>query len=142
MGRKQVRILMKTLRQEGEQCEKTEYEYTGYWMMVGEKYCLTYEEVLEETQKKQRGMRTLITYSNDSLALKRRGVFSQQMEFLPGSRTKALYEVPAGRLPMEVETQRIRMETVKEKHRILLDYRLISSGTNIGEYRMELEILF
>ena len=64
------------------------------------------------------------------------------MDFFPRSRTQARYEVASGSLPMEIETAGIALEIRKEKHRILLEYQLFSSGISIGEYKMELEILF
>lgn len=142
MGNKQVQILMKTLRQEQGQQEKAEYEYAGYWGCLDAAYYLTYEEMTDKAPQMQERIRTLITYTGDSLVVKRKGACEQRMEFFVGSRTKALYETAAGRLPMEVETQEIQLEIGEKKHKIHLDYRLFSSGISMGEYRMELEILF
>ena len=128
---------MRTLQSLEGQQEKTEYEYAGHLLERDGTCYLTYAEETDEAETSH----TMLTYCGDSLALKRRGTFCQQMEFVPGKRTRAVYEVSAGRLPMEVQTHGLVLEADERAHRIRLEYQLFSSGALLGDYRMELDVI-
>ena len=64
------------------------------------------------------------------------------MEFVPGERHPAVYETPAGTLPLEVLTEECVMERDKGGMDIAVDYELFSGGTPMARHRLVVEIRY
>ena len=64
------------------------------------------------------------------------------MEFVPGERHPAVYETPAGTLPLEVLTEECVLERDKKGMDIAVDYELFSGGTPMARHRLVMEIRY
>ena len=137
MGEKiqRVKIEMTAEQQTEGRREVSHYHYTGTLLIRNEIVYISYEEEMEGDR-----YRTLLTCGDGKLTMSRKGSGRQRMEFVPGERRPALYETPAGTLPLEVLTEEYIMERDGKEMDIAVGYELFSGGIAMARHRLFMEI--
>nr|WP_282580106.1 DUF1934 domain-containing protein [Natroniella sulfidigena] len=117
---RQVEIEINSLQDTGQDEIEFSSQVTGKLYYRNGVYYLKYEEVLEGLE----GTKTTLKIKEDAVTLIRRGQVGGTQEFLPEKRTSFDYQTPYGKLPLEIEVEKLAVTAAEQTGEIKLKYRL------------------
>lgn len=122
-----------TQRCAGTEEETTELRCEGVLRQTADGWLLAYDEPQEEGER----VKTLLRLAGERVTITRRGAVRSEMIFAAGERHTAFYELPLGRLTMEVITERVESRLPE---RLELAYRLAMGGETVSEHRLSIRV--
>lgn len=103
----------------------------------GEGWLLTYREGEDSGLG---ATRTTLRLEGERVTLTRTGELTSQMVFQVGRPHTSLYETPYGKLPMTVNTLKLKTDLSHDGGRIDLHYQIQLGGGSAGETRLRLTL--
>ena len=79
----------------------------------------------------------LLTVAKDRARMRRMGMMSGELRFLPGQRVGGTYVSMYGEIPVAVDTRRVALETDERGGRMMLDYDVYVAGDKTSATLME-----
>ena len=103
----------------------------GVFKRTADGWLLAYDEPAEEG-----AVKTLLRFADGRVTLTRRGVVRSEMTFAAGECHTIFYELPLGRLTMELSTDSVRAALDGACGTLELCYRLTAHGGVVSENRL------
>ena len=115
------------LKQNG---EKQRFEFTtkGFWQQKFADF-IRYEEQIEDAK-----VNVTIKIEDTGVKLIRKGDINMNLHFVEGHETTTLYDVPAGKIPLTVQTLSLKHNGGKLK----IHYELYQDEQKMGSYQYEI----
>ncbi|WP_408955430.1 DUF1934 domain-containing protein [Natroniella sp. ANB-PHB2] len=117
---RQVEIEINSLQDTGQDEIEFSSQLTGKLYYRNGVYYLKYEEVLEGLE----GTKTTLKIKEDAVTLIRRGKVGGTQKFISEQKTSFDYQTPYGKLPLEIEVERLKVDTTEQAGEIIIKYSL------------------
>nr|WP_282706967.1 DUF1934 domain-containing protein [Natroniella acetigena] len=117
---RQVEVEINSLQDTGQEEIEFSSQVTGKLYYRNGVYYLKYEEVLEGLE----GTKTTLKIKEDTVTLIRRGKVGGTQKFISDKRTSFDYQTPYGRLPLEIEVEKLGVNVTEQAGEVVLQYRL------------------
>jgi uncharacterized beta-barrel protein YwiB (DUF1934 family) len=111
-----------------------EHRYEGIWYDRRGTLYVTYQETLDEPEKKSAVVRTLLKVRGQEITLTRTGGVRSEMHWAVGKRTAGQYRNKYAALTVGIVTKRVQVTA----DAIAWEYVLLDQGAVAGEFAMRL----
>lgn len=117
-----LRVVSRMRDPEGD-VHETKSAHRGVAELAEDRVCLTYED----EQDGERAKITLIV-ENGGAVMRRMGLTSAALNFIPGQRKSSAYLTMYGEIPVAVDTRRVELTRRENSGELLLDYDVYMQG--------------
>lgn len=130
---KKVTIQTKQVVKQHNEKETFTFTTEGTWQARQAEF-IRYDERIEDAT-----VNVTIKIADDSIKLLRKGDINMNLHFVEGQTTTTLYDIPAGRMTLEVKTLSI-LHFVKENGgKLKIHYELYQQNEKMGSYQYEIK---
>lgn len=136
--KRDVQISILGIQNDGGDEERIETAAFGEFMLLGNSYCLKYEEVSEDGDV----LKTLIKISNDGMEVIKQGSTSSKMVFRKGCVTETDYETPYGVLHMSMDTSEVLFQLEEDGASVQAEYILCLNGSPVSLNRLRINVKY
>lgn len=106
---------------EGEEKDNVDLIVPGQYYWKNERHFLIYEEVLGDFEE---STSNLIRFAPGEVSVRKSGLVTAEMKFIPEETTVTEYITPYGMILMQIHTKRIRIQEAEERITLWIDYTL------------------
>ena len=129
---KKVSIQTKQVLKQNDQKEKFTYTTEGTWQQRQADY-IRYVEQIEDAN-----VNVTLKINKDSVKLIRKGDIDMNLHFVEGHTTTTLYDIPAGRMTLDVKTLSILHFVKNDSGKLKIHYELYQNDEKMGIYQYEI----
>ena len=135
---KDVWISLRGLQFSGDEAaDNIESSVPGTYYEKNGKHYVIYEEVIEGLQKP---VMNKLKFGEHFLELRRSGPLSVCMMFEENQRHMADYHTPYGKLTLDIDTKKFRMENETDKMRLDIEYTLEQNNEYLADCKILIEV--
>ena len=117
--------------------DKIEVITAGSYYFKNGKHYIVYNELADNGNWSEQN---IIKISEASVEIIRKGEASVHMVFNENKKTFSYYDVPYGKLFVELETRRIQVEEEADRLTLLLEYRLEVENQHVADCLVEIRV--
>ncbi len=127
-----VKIQTKQIIKQNGDKEKFDFTTEGSWHKR-QSHIIRYNENIDDAK-----VNVTIKIEDDGVKLIRKGDINMNFHFVEGEETTTLYDIPAGRIPLNVKTLSILHFVTPDGGKLKVHYELYQNDEKMGSYQYEI----
>lgn len=127
-----VKIQTKQIIKQNGDKEKFDFTTEGSWHKR-QSHIIRYNENIDDAK-----VNVTIKIEDDGVKLIRKGDINMNFHFVEGAKTTTLYDIPAGRIPLNVKTLSILHFVTPDGGKLKVHYELYQNDEKMGSYQYEI----
>ncbi|MCE3020783.1 DUF1934 domain-containing protein [Staphylococcus pasteuri] len=127
-----VKIQTKQIIKQNGDKEKFDFTTEGSWHKR-QSHIIRYNENIDDAK-----VNVTIKIEDDGVKLIRKGDINMNFHFVEGVETTTLYDIPAGRIPLNVKTLSILHFVTPDGGKLKVHYELYQNDEKMGSYQYEI----
>jgi uncharacterized beta-barrel protein YwiB (DUF1934 family) len=135
------KITISTIQFDVDADEVITVSYPGEYFFHNGKHYVKYIEPLEDSAELQKHQtETIIKIDGNRVEVKKKGLIEAHMLYEPGIKNTTYYESPAGKLLMNIQTDRVKIVEKETMVKVIMGYQLSLNEAFLSKCRMTIVV--